>query len=394
MRLLHTSDLHLGMVWRGVPRWDDQERVLNEVLDLCDAHNVDLLLITGDVFADRVQGGHARLARRFLERLRDQLQKGRAVLLLRGNHDPLDLFQLMRLLAVDLAGDNRWPLIIADLPGVYTVPGHDLQIIALPYVAPSFLQTLSISADVSREDRITGLAGLLAAYMPQLYQKITPGCPAIFAGHVQIAGVAMTDEFEGDYRRELWLDPGTLPQFTSYNALGHIHRSQAVSGVGKPTWYAGAPERLDVGERNYVPQVLLVNTPETPGGYAEVQPIPLTCCTPFVRVELDGEEAVARFCEDTANPVTLGIVTIAGVPAGTRGIIEEQIHAAAPRIAIQWALEDLDRPPEAEHGPDPHDVFATVRSFLDRAYADRPEHRAQLLDAFASLSHQEEEDIA
>lgn len=393
MRLLHTSDLHLGMLWRGVKRLDDQERVLSEILDLCESCDVDLLLITGDIFADRVQGGHVPLARRFLERLHDRLRQGRAVLLLRGNHDPLDLFGLMRLLAIELAGHERWPLIIADLPRVYAVPGHDLQVVALPYIAPSYLQTQVASSDRPVEERVAGLAGMLGAHMRDLYSQVSPDHPAIFAGHIQVAGAAMTEDFEGDYGRELWLEPAALPQFTSYNALGHIHRCQAVNGTGKPTWYAGAAERLDVGERDYVPQVLLVSTPETPGGYAEVTQIPLTTCTPFVRVDLDGQDAVERFCGEIVNRTTLGSVTIADVPPAARGIIEKQIHTVAPRIAIQWALEELNRPPETEQWPDPHDVPATVRSYLDRAYADQPDRHARLIAAFNSLSYQEEGDV-
>ncbi len=57
MRLLHTSDLHIGASWRGMSRRDDQRRVLGEILGLCDAHAVDALLVTGDVFSDRVEGG-------------------------------------------------------------------------------------------------------------------------------------------------------------------------------------------------------------------------------------------------------------------------------------------------------------------------------------------------
>src|SRR3712207_895631 len=97
MKLLHTSDLHLGAQWRSVSRADDQTRVLDEVLTLCDQHEVDALLVTGDVFSDRPYEPPARIARRLLERLSDQLRRGRAIVLLRGNHDPLDLFQLMRI---------------------------------------------------------------------------------------------------------------------------------------------------------------------------------------------------------------------------------------------------------------------------------------------------------
>ena len=133
MKILHTSDLHLGDTWDSHPRLNDQVRVLREILGLCELHNVDMLLITGDIFADRIKGSLSDVARQLLELLRDHLRRGRAVFLLRGNHDDFRFFQLLRILINEMSGQDRWPLVIADLPMVYAVPGHQLQVLALPY---------------------------------------------------------------------------------------------------------------------------------------------------------------------------------------------------------------------------------------------------------------------
>jgi exonuclease SbcD len=53
MRLLHTSDLHYGMTWRGTSRRADQNRVLAEIVSICEAEHVDALVVAGDVFSDR-----------------------------------------------------------------------------------------------------------------------------------------------------------------------------------------------------------------------------------------------------------------------------------------------------------------------------------------------------
>jgi exonuclease SbcD len=89
MRLLHTSDLHYGMTWRGISRRADQHRVLAEIVSICEAKRVDALVVTGDVFSDRPEGHPADVIRLLLQQLRPQLERGCPVVLLRGNHDSL-----------------------------------------------------------------------------------------------------------------------------------------------------------------------------------------------------------------------------------------------------------------------------------------------------------------
>jgi DNA repair exonuclease SbcCD nuclease subunit len=197
--------------------------------------------------------------------------------------------------------------------------------------------------------------------------------------------VVTDQEFEHGYRQELWLDPANLAHFTSYNALGHIHLSQEIKGASKPTWYSGAPDRLNRGEREYTPCVLLVQTPDRPGGIADVTRIPLTTCTPFVDVELNGQEAVDRFLESVGTPDPLGKATIRAIPVAARGAVEQRIRTIAPRVNIHWPPES-DRLQEPSDGkPNPHDVHGTVTDYLNQAFDDRPEQRDSLLAAFEEL---------
>lgn len=391
MKLLHTSDLHLGASWgNDVSRGDDQARVLDEILDLCERYGADILLVTGDVFGDRVEGSVAREARRLLERLRSHLERGRAVVLLRGNHDPIHLFALVGTLVEGMGGE-RWPLVIADEPRVYQVPSHPLQVVALPYLTPSWLQRAPLDRNLTPEERLAGLSGLLALHVERLYEQASPNLPAIFAGHVLVSGAKLTEDvtIESGYHRSLWLPPDRLPQFTSYNALGHVHLGQEVRGVGKPTWYVGAPDRLDLGERAYYPQVLLVEVPDTPGGVAGVEPVPLTSCTPFVLEELAGEDDVERFCAacgEAGWPCSpLGRVTIADVPAGRRALVEARLRQVSLRFEIRWASETAAAPAPMVEAFDPHDVPAIIGDYLARHFADQPTRQAHLSAAFAEL---------
>lgn len=388
MKILHTSDLHLGHIWWGLSRWNDQMRVLDEVLDLCDQHDVDMLLVAGDVFSHRVQGRHEATARALLERLTPMLKRGRAVFLLRGNHDPYALFSLMSVLVQEMAGNDRWPLVVAAEPAIYRVPRHNLQVIALPYVSPTSLATRTFDPAQDPNARVADLASHLGACLEWLYQQVDPAVPAIFTAHVTVRGASLTPEVEAEsgYHREMLLDPARLPQFTSYNALGHIHLTQPIPSAGKPTWYSGAPDRVDLGERAYTPRVLLVETPDMPGGEASVRELPVTTSTPFVREIVQGTDAVSAFCASVGRLDPLGEVEVHGIEAAARGVVEAQIRQVAPRLRIKWQIET---PASAVEAPrhDPMDVRGFVRAYLADAYTgpEQAGRRQRLELAFDEL---------
>jgi hypothetical protein len=113
-----------------------------------------------------------------------------------------------------------------------------------------------------------------------------------------------------------------------------------------------------MGERSYSPQVLLVTTPDRPGGSAEVEPILLKTCTPFISGAVAGVEAVEAFCLEVAGTNPLGVLELSDIPVDRRAIVEQTIHADAPRLELRWAL-DLAALPGAENaapGPEFHDV--------------------------------------
>lgn len=390
MKILHTSDLHLGATWFGQKRSEDERRVIGEILELCDQHRVDLLLITGDVFSDRTSQPLPQVARRFFEQLAPAMRRGLRVMLLRGNHDDLRFFQLLRYICEEWLGEHTAPPIIADLPGIYNIPGTDVQVIALPYLTPGDLQSSALDAGVDADKRMVGLSGLLAQRLQALYQKVQPNKRTIFAGHLMVKGAQITPEveFESGYHRELWITPDTLPQFTSYNALGHIHLSQELAHVGKPTWYAGGADRQDMGERDYTPQVLLVELPERPGGAAAVTSIPLSRCTPFVEHTFESLDVVRAFCDEVQESNPLGRITL-NVAYTERAECEARIREAAPRLQVKIeAQTELSR--LTDDGIDPRDIVGTISNFIEQNYTDAAQ-KARLLAGFARLARLYEE---
>ncbi len=390
MKILHTSDLHLGVTWRGNPRLPDQLRVLEEVLDLSVQHNVEMLLITGDIFGDHLEGKLPDIARQFLQRIHERLQQDQVVFLLRGNHDPFNFFQLLRVILDQWAGHFQVPLVIANLPEIYKVPGKNLQVLALPYLSPSMIEQQAQAPGISPEERINILEGRLASYINLLSQQVDPKAPAIFAGHVLVRGTRYNAEtvVEKGTLRELTISARDLPGFTSYNALGHIHLAQQVKNTEKPTWYSGGPDRLDMGELSYRPQVLLITTPDQPGGSAVVEPILLKTCTQFISEVVTGINAVETFCRDVTGTNPLGVLELSDIPVDRRAVVEQAIHMAAPRLELRWVLESAPLPgvENATPGPDFHDVAGTVQAYLACRFSGQTERLARLLKALEALN--------
>jgi DNA repair exonuclease SbcCD nuclease subunit len=205
-----------------------------------------------------------------------------------------------------------------------------------------------------------------------------------------VRGASLTPEIEAEsgYHREMLLERDRLPDFTSYNALGHIHLTQSVSAA-KPSWYSGSPERVNLGERSYSPCVLLVTTPDTPGGEAAVRKLLLQSPTPFIDEELIGVAAVEAFSA-RGLPDPLGELRLTGVPMAERGAVEADLRRVAPRIGIRWQRDETPQLPEQPPRIDPLDVPHFVHTYLESEYADRPEKRARLAAAFDVLWSEEE----
>ncbi len=263
------------------------------------------------------------------------------------------------------------------------MPGAELQVIALPYLAPSDLERDAADATVDVDQRVVGLTGQLAKQLQRLYQHVQANKRAIFAGHIMVRGAQITPEleFQSGYARDLWLTPNLLPSFTSYNALGHIHLSQPLESVGKPTWYSGSPDRHDLGEINYRPQVLLIDLPDRPGGAADVTPIPLLRSTPFVERTLRSPEEVRLFCAELSGADPLGRVTL-DLDFADREECEGWLRETAPRIRITFEPR-VQTPSAVVDGIDPHNIVAIVHGYIERHFDE--EKKVLLLAGFNRL---------
>lgn len=309
MKILHTSDWHIGKKLMNRERLDEQRAVLGEIADIVEREGVELVLVAGDVYDTFLPQAEAEEL--FFRTVRRLAGQDRAVLLIAGNHDDgvrlAASAPLGEELGVYIAGGNASPLPaggeravhIAESGEGYAVfenaKGERVYVNLLPYPNEARLKEEKTD-ETFREKICRWLARGQAAYKKDM--------PCILLSHLFVAG-GSTSEGERDIdlggARAVELD--WLPD-CDYIALGHLHKKQHFSR--KNVWYSGSVLQYSFDEAGSEKRVMLL---ETDGKkLCSVREIPLTQGKRLVRLSADGVEEGLRLLE--ANPDTHAELTL------------------------------------------------------------------------------------
>lgn len=236
MRILHTSDWHIGRTFHGHSTLDALRGVLEELTAQVREHEVDVVVVAGDVFdsAAPAAGCYALLS----HTLRGIADAGARVIVTSGNHDSAARlgFQAGLLregihVLTDPAAVGT-PITIADADG----PVH---FYGIPYLEPALLRHLwpEARSQAAVIDRAMGLVRDDLAVR---------GGRSVAIAHCFAAGVEPTPHLERDIQQG-GLDVVPLAAFAGvdYMALGHIHGRQQLAPAVR---YAGAPLHYSFGE--------------------------------------------------------------------------------------------------------------------------------------------------
>ena len=256
MKILHTADWHIGQRLHERQRTDEHEKFLCWLLNTIQEHQVELLLVSGDIFDTALPSSEStNLYYRFLYRLYNET--GAYAVITAGNHDsprhleaPREFLKMGRIYVVGLADDPA--------KCVFTFPPNNprVAVAAVPYLSESDLRHLSYETEVDRNERYrewlkTFYADCVAAMPSKL--------PKILMGHLFVQGGTI-----GDSERNVQIGGATavhvsdFPKDVSYVALGHLHRPQAIESDNCPIRYSGSPIPLRFNEANYCKKVYLL----------------------------------------------------------------------------------------------------------------------------------------
>jgi exonuclease SbcD len=270
VKLLHTSDWHVGKAIRGHSRAGEHREVLAEIAGIAASESVDATIVAGDLFDSSAPTAEsegvvydALLA----------LAEVAPVVVISGNHDSTRrLDAVSRLLAlgrVTVATTPRRP----DDGGIVEVDGVDgtpIRVAAVPFVSQrAIVRSEALMSQPAFRNAQT-YADRMAAVLAALGSALGPDAVNVVAAHLFVTGgAAGGGERAAHLVDEYGVSAVDFPLTASYVALGHLHRAQSLAG---PTaiHYCGSPLQLDFGETEEPKQVNLVVA--EPGIPAKVTP--------------------------------------------------------------------------------------------------------------------------
>ncbi|MFQ5629771.1 MAG: exonuclease SbcCD subunit D [bacterium] len=324
MKILHTADWHIGKDWNGVNRTEDFiDHVIPEIVTIAKSEQVELVIVAGDLLDGFGRDSLKHCARLLRKPIKELLEAHIHVAIIPGNHDNWPLFRVLdSALGINPLSEKGRLLIFTE-PAIHQIA--KIQIIGMPYLGAHNLGRLitqqGLKIPVEPDIQANALSIQYEKILTELKAKLDYSRPAVLIGHFSVGGAKLSDEddsgypgYETSYPRELRISREALlnsDQTPQYNALGHIHLGQSVRDTVALTCYSGAPDRLDLGDENYEPHVLIVELPEK--SKAAFEKVYLKSATPFIRKTISSADelaAVARKIDAKLHPRVLGRIKI------------------------------------------------------------------------------------
>lgn len=339
MRLLHTSDWHLGQTLHNYERGYEHQRFLDWLLDTLVAECVDVLLVAGDVFDNaNPSAASQKQLYVFLQQARARLP-ALQLIVVAGNHDsagrleapaPLLAAHGTHVIGHLLRGENG----DIDLERLLLpLSGADGRVqawcLAVPFLRPGDVPKLP--AGDTQDAYLGGIALLYRQLTDLALARRQPGQAILAMGHCHMVGGEMSNDSE---RRIViggteMLPSGIFDTAIAYAALGHLHKAQAVGGQ-EHIRYCGSPIPLSFAEVNYRHQVLCLDIDgET---LQSVRVIEVPRAVPLLRVPA----TPAPIAEVLAQ---LAALDVPDAPAEAQPLLEVRVRLDAPEPGLRTRIE-------------------------------------------------------
>ena len=298
MKILHTSDWHVGKKLQGRERLVEQAEVLEEIKAVCESEGIELVLIAGDVFDTYTPSAEAEEL--FYEKVKKIAGEERAVLIISGNHDDGVRLSAVAPLSEEqgiyVVGNARLGLSCKDTArkikaiqsgkgyAIFTNEnGEQVYISMLPY--PNEARFKEEKSELSYIERMQG-------WIAEGESAREAGMPSIFMAHVFIAGGKVSEsEREIDLGGARAIPVSALPR-TDYIALGHLHKKQR---MGENCYYSGSPLQYAFDE-SADKSVKVFNL--TQKGVEDLRDVPLKSGRKLVRLQAETVENALALLEE------------------------------------------------------------------------------------------------
>jgi len=409
MRILHTSDWHLGKTLEQYSRLEEQEEFLEEFIEIVAKNNIDLVIIAGDIYDNG--NPPAKAEAMFYNTLKKITKGGKtAILVVAGNHDNPERLVAASPLAyrhgVILLGepksaaregifgeynsDSKYDFEIIESGEGYlelSIRGEAAVIITLPYPSEKRLNEV-LSIGIDDEDRQKSYSDRIGQLFETLSSKYREDTVNLAVSHLY----AMGGEESGSERSiqlggSLSVSPSIFPINAQYSALGHLHRPQKVPGTMGKIRYSGSPIQYSKSEINYSKGAYLVEVKA--GMEAEVSQLLFRNYKPIEVWKCNSvDEALEKCKVDSARNIWVYLEIKTKEIISTEHI-KEMKRNRRDIVSIQPILEGLDREEDLVDSLREKSMEELFKEYFIKEKAGL-EPTKELMDLFLSIAIEEE----
>lgn len=386
MRLIHTSDWHLGRRLKGEDRTSEIAAALDELLNQAKTLEVDAVLVAGDIFDVPSPPAEAeQVAYNFFCQLREYRIPA---VVIAGNHDSAfridGVSKLLSHVGVQALGRPQR----ANKGGVITLDtaSGKLCVAAMPFASERRLlkaEDLWDKDDVEQRQHYRFNVQKLLANLATGFRDDSVN---VLMAHLTIEGSRRAYSEVDYYTRDTYILSGqTLPATAQYVALGHIHKPQHIPNAA-PTYYSGSLIQVDFGEAEEEKGFNLVTV--EPGRPAKVEFKSLPCQKPLKVLRCNETNLEETLEANREHPGFLKVI----VELNTARVgLAEMVRKVCPQTLIvepRYPEAKQEKRFEFQQGNQFDAVEEFRRYYLQRQGTTAPQ---SVLEAFEQL-HQEMSD--
>jgi exonuclease SbcD len=328
MRLIHTSDWHLGRRLHGQDLLEHQAGFLDWLVELAVAEAADAVLVSGDIY-DRAQPGADAV--RLLDRTVEAFaERGIPLVMSSGNHDSAVRLQYAGAVMARAGIHLRTTVEQVGDPVVLGPEGAAVGIYGIPYVLPDAVMA-ELGVDRSH-----------AAVLDALAIRIRDDARSRRIDHVVVMAHAFVTGASGsDSEREIRVGgvgdtPAEVFAGFSYVALGHLHGPQEVALPGTVVAYSGSPLAFSFSERDHVKSVAVVDLDATG---VSLRRVPTPVPRPLVQVTGRLAELLLRAEGDLAHAADAWVKVVLTDPGRVANPMERLREAWPNTLVLEFAPE-------------------------------------------------------
>jgi DNA repair protein SbcD/Mre11 len=360
MRLLHTSDWHVGRKIRGRSRADEHRAVLSEIAGIARARDVDLTLVAGDLFDSSSPSAEDESI--VYDSLLDLAEVG-PVMVIAGNHDhPARLEAIRPLLDLGHVTVVARPTHPGE-GGVVRLDSLGVTVGLLPFVSQRGIVKAEEIMNLDPDQHAQGYEERMRRIIQTLTEDMSIDAVNVLTGHLTVYGAETGGGERQSHIFGYAVPPQVFPGSLSYVGLGHLHRQQRVA-ASAPVWYSGSPLQMDFGETEDAKGVLVVEA--EPGKPASVEPVPLV--SGIRLVQLIGTLSQVLSKSDQVEGAYVKVI----LEEKARSGLNEEVRAAIPGAVdvVIASSPDEQRPRRLSgDGQMPVELF---QSYLSSKQVDDP----------------------